>query len=509
MQPKSPALLFLFSTFLTWAVTGCTPGQPSDGETPKRFAGKTIRVACPSGRASAVVRTYSRTWANREGAKVEVLSYEPSARPESVGVVDAWILSPASLSRRAAADELMPVPLSITGPDSSFGWMDLLSIYKDHLVLWKHTNRPEPVALPLLGESPLCIYRVDYFAAAERSAGFKEKYGRKAAPPATWEEFADLAEYFRDTAKAAAAKAKTSLPPLPAGDALLDREFFTIAACYARRAMAPDEPPRNDQSAQLFSFQYDHETGALRLTANGFKYALNLMKRLQDCRPKGEIANIADAFRDGSAALGLADVNVVAALQKEAVLHDKIGIWRMPGGGRYFDYVTGAEVMTPSGNRVPYLGSGGWLATVPRVSKEADAAFSLFADLCGRERSKDIMQDPLWGGGPTRRDHLDRSRWDAFELEAGQTKALKDALRQTLQHPAMENPAVPLRTITEATHEAALWNEVRQFLTKGGDAGKTLTAVEARWLELDHELEGRSALNDYRLSVGLLPKSLK
>ena len=32
------------------------------------------------------------------------------------------------------------------------------------------------------------------------------------------------------------------MPPLPAGDAGLDREFFTIASCFARRAMPPEEP---------------------------------------------------------------------------------------------------------------------------------------------------------------------------------------------------------------------------------------------------------------------------
>jgi multiple sugar transport system substrate-binding protein len=509
MQPKSSAMLFLFSSFLTWAVAGCTPGQPSENESPKLLAGKTVRVACPSGPSAAVVRTYSRAWANREGVNVEVLTYDPSARLESVGIADVWVVPPAALSRRAAADELLPVPTTITGPDSSFGWTDLLPIYKDHLLLWRHTNRPNPVAVPLMGESPLCIYRADLFADAARAAVFEKKFGRKLAAPVSWEEFADLAEHFRDTARVAPGKTKTSLPPLPTGDAILDREFFTIAACYARRGMSRDEQPRNDRDAQLFSFQYDHETGAPRLATPGFIYALNLMNRLQDCRPKGVTTNIAEAFRDDGAVLALADMSVVAALQKEPTLRDKIGIWRMPGGGRWFEYAQGTEVLSPSGNRVPYLGSGGLLAAVPRVAKEPDAAFSLLEDLCGRERSSQIVIDPLWGGGPTRREHLERSRWDAFGLEPAQTKALKDALRQTMLYPALPNPAVRLRTITEGTHETVLLNELRQFLTKGGDAAKVMATVSARWVELDREFEGGSALDDYRLSVGLLPKQLK
>jgi ABC-type glycerol-3-phosphate transport system substrate-binding protein len=512
MQPKSPSILILFSTFIIFGMAGCTPGTPTEGDAPKLFAGKTVRVACPDGPAASVVSTYKRTWENREGATVEVLRYDAAAAPQSVGAADAWVLAPAAMPQRAAADELLPLPQSIVGPDSSFGWTDLLPIYKDHLVLWKHTLRPEPLALPLLGESPLCLYRIDYFSEAARAAAFEKKYGRKIAPPVTWEDFADLAEHFRDTADANAnkTKTKTSLPALAASDALLDREFFSIAACYARREMSPDEATRPDRNSQLFSFQYDFETGAPRIGTPGFVHALNIMKRLQACRPKGRVTNIADAFRDGSACLGIADMGVLTTLQKDTHLRDKIGIWRIPGGSRWFDYSSGKAVLTPAGNHVPYLGSKGWLAAVPKTSKEPDAAFSLLADLGGRERGNQIMVDPTWGGNPTRREHLERTRWEGFELEPGQLKALKESLRHTLQHPAMMNPAVRLRTITEAGHEAALLNELRKFLDSGAeDAAKVLSAVNTRWEELDRELEGRSAADDYRLSVGLLPKSTK
>jgi ABC-type glycerol-3-phosphate transport system substrate-binding protein len=239
---------------------------------------------------------------------------------------------------------------------------------------------------------------------------------------------------------------------------------------------------------------------------------LNLMKRLQKCRPAGSSGDPEQAFRDGKVALGLTDVRTLTELQRMPKLADKWGVCRMPGGERWFDYTSGNPVSSPAGNRVPYLGSSGWLAAVPLGAAESDAAFSLLTDLAGKDRSGQIAFDPypMWGGGPTRVGHVDRSRWDAFGLDAERTKSLKDAIKQTVLHPAVQNPAVRLRMSDEAPHEAALLKEVRAFLAgDGGDAAQALTAAAKQWEQLDAAREGTAALEDYRLSVGLLPQMLK
>lgn len=497
MQPKRSASLILFSTLMASFVPGCTPPPPGGNDSPRLLKGKTVHVASPSGPPAAVMRSYSRAWASREGATVEVTEYEASIGLESVKDADIWVMTPAAMPKKAAAGLLRPLPATITGAE--FGWMDLLEIYREKLLIWDRTR----CAVPLLGEAPLCLYRSDMLNDPARSAAFQKKYGRKPAPPATWEQFAELAEHFRDTAPGGPAP---SLPPLPATDAGLDREFYTIAACYARRAVTSDEKGRDQH--QLFSFQYDYVTGKPRLAAPGFVYALNLLKRLQKCRPSGTTSDLLEAFQTGQTALGLADVNVLAGLQKVHNLTDKIGICRMPGGGRWFEYESGKEVASPDGNRVPYLGSGGWLAAVPLGSAEPDAAFSLLADLAGRERSGQIVLDRIWGGRPIRRDQVEHSRLEGLNLDAERTKQLKDAMRQTLTHAGMVNPAVRLRTTTEASHEAALLKEIRTCLENNdGDAAKALAAAAARWEQMDSERGTAAALDDYLISVGLLSKS--
>jgi multiple sugar transport system substrate-binding protein len=507
MQPKCSASLILFSLLLALAMVGCTPPPPSEGESRGQLAGKTVRVACPEGLPAAVVRTYSKTWASKENVTVEVVKYDPEVGPKQAGTTDIWVMQPRVMPKKAAAGLLQTLPTSIIGLDSSFGWTDLLPLYRDRLVLWENSRHIVPLAVPLLGESPLCIYRSDWVDDPIRAAAFQKKFNRKLAPPTTWEQFADLAEFFRDTAPGGAAP---SLPPLPADDEGLDRAFFAIAACYARRAMSPDEPQRPDRNQQLFSFQYDHDTGKPRLNSPGFVHALNLLKRLQKCRVTGTSHNPAEAFRDGHVALGLADVRIVSELQKMHGLSDRLGVCRIPGGDRWFEYDSGKPVFTPDGNQVPYLGDGGWLAAVPLGAATPDAAFALLADLAGKERGGQIMLDPLWGGAPTRQGQLERSRWDAFGFDAERTRSLKEVVRQTVLHPAVQNPAIHLRTSDEATHEAVLLKEIRAFLTSdGGDAAKVLANAAKQWEELDKTREGNAALEDYRLSVGLLPRSVR
>src|SRR5581483_10724181 len=95
-------------------------------------------------------------------------------------------------------------------------------------------------------------------------------------------EFADLAEFFTRTTAGKATE--FGLPPLPDGDDL-GRLFYTVAACYARRAAPVDEPTGPRQVEDVFSFHYDVKTGQPRLASGGFVHALELLQRLKKSSP--------------------------------------------------------------------------------------------------------------------------------------------------------------------------------------------------------------------------------
>jgi multiple sugar transport system substrate-binding protein len=464
----------------------------------------TLRVACPGDPAAAVVQTYSRGWAARAGVQVEVLRYERPAGPQTVESADVWVLRPAELPHWAAAGRLLPVPEKYTGREDAYAWRDLLPLYREQLLLWERA----PVGLPLLGEAPVCCYRTDLLEDAGHRKAFRARNGWDLSPPRTWEEFAAVAEYFREHGPGG--KAGPSLPPLPADEGGLDRLFYTVAAGYARRAMGPDEDTAG-RIAETFSFHYDLDTGRPRLDSPGFVYALRLLQRLQRCRPGGAGAAPAEAFRDGKAVLCVTDASWLPAFQKSAAVRDKFSVCPMPGGGRYFDFPGGKEVevwdaQRRGANRVPYLGAGGWLAVVPHGTAHPEAAFALLAHLSGREASGEIVLEPRWGGGAIRAEQLVRQRWDAFDLGATQTSALREALQETLLHRGVKNPALVLRIPEQASHRAALVAQLRPPLAAGGDAEFALKEAARRWSELD-KVKGEGAMKaEYRLSVGLLAK---
>jgi multiple sugar transport system substrate-binding protein len=56
---------------------------------------------------------------------------------------------------------------------------------------------PNYWALPAMGDALGWVYRKDWFEKPEIQAAFKEKYGRDLAPPKTWDELKDVAEFFQ------------------------------------------------------------------------------------------------------------------------------------------------------------------------------------------------------------------------------------------------------------------------------------------------------------------------
>ena len=58
-------------------------------------------------------------------------------------------------------------------------------------------NTPNYWALPAMGDAIGWTYRKDWFARPEIQAEFKKKYGRDLAPPKTWDELKQIAEFFQ------------------------------------------------------------------------------------------------------------------------------------------------------------------------------------------------------------------------------------------------------------------------------------------------------------------------
>jgi ABC-type glycerol-3-phosphate transport system substrate-binding protein len=443
-----------------------------------------VRVACPADSPGAeLVSRLAKAWAGQQQARVEVVRFDPPAAPPEA---DILILRPAELPTWVVRGAVLPVPDSLR-TDPAYGWSSLLPIYRAQLLLWES----KPWALPLVGESPLLVYRSDLYkdqACKAAWRAFQQKQPGRDRPilelraPASWEELAEQAEFFRQHHPRGTPG--PSLPPLPADDRQLDRLFYQVAAPHVRRAIREDEPVGADHLREVFAFHYDLETSQPRLAEPGFVESLELLQKLKDCRPPGASAHPEEAFLDdrGGAVLGVIEGDQLLKLQKSPTLHDKLGISPIPGALR----LQGRPLKVP--NVVPYLGAGGWFAAVLAGSKNPEAAWSLLANLTGPEQSGQIVAEARWGGGAVRQEQIGRDRWEAFDLDPARALVLKDVLARTLLRHGIKNPVLCLRIPNQASYQAAAVKEFRAALTDPKISAKqALEQVVAQWKELDQQ----------------------
>jgi ABC-type glycerol-3-phosphate transport system substrate-binding protein len=294
------------------------------------------------------------------------------------------------------------------------------------------------------------------------------------------------------------------LPPLAQDDAGLDREFHTIAASTAVRAVRLADR-RDLDAAETFSFHRNLATGEPRLGSPGFVYALELMQRLQRCRAPADSRPPPEAFASGQAVLCLADATWIARFQKASPA-PHFGIARVPGSRKVGDVRTGKLEEVPGGNYVPYLGATGALGVVLQTCRQADAAFALLADLAGKPTSAQVLFDERWGGAPLRRQHLEDAKgWSSFNLDQAQTNALLQALILTVTHPGLSNPATRLRQPDEREYAPVLAAELRAALSGEKDAARALEDAAARWRDIDRRKPEGQVRAYYAYSLGLIP----
>jgi len=483
--------------------TGCMKALPPPEPPP--YEGVALTVSCPPG-LGELVRARSRAWADRQQVKVEAVEEKPDA--------DVRLIATPDLPHWAARGYAAGLPESITAEGRKFEWQRLLPDYRERLLKW---NR-EAFGVPITGESPVCVYRADRYAPADLRAKYrawqeernKERNAKRAqeklpplpirelrAPP-TWEEFALQAEFFFDQDK------RPSLPPLPEDEDGLDRLFFTVAASYARRAVPADEKAGKDHLDETFSFHFDQQTGEPRIAEPGFVEALALLQRLQRCRPAGTAARPEEAFAQGKAVLYLTDASRLIEFQKQPALRDRFGVCQIPGSARYYGASRRWVELSQTSNRVPYLGSGGFVAVVLAASKNQAAAFDLLEEMAGPAGSRQTALEPRWGG-PTRTEHLLRDRWDSYDLDVARTTALREVLSRTLLQHNLRNPASCLRTPNRSEFRSALVEGgLRPALLKGEPAEGSMAEVKRRWEALIEKRGKEAHLRDYRLSLGLL-----
>lgn len=178
---------------------------------------------------------------------------------------------------------------------------------------------PNYWALPAMGDANAWVYRKDWFGRPELQAEFKQKYGRDLAPPKTWTELKDIAEFFQGRQ--------------------IDGKTVYGAAIFTERG---SEGITMGATSALYSFGFKYETEPGTYEMQGAVNSEDSIKGLEFykelykcCTPPGYndsyMGEGLDAFKSGTVALMMNWFAFWPGMYKdENVGGDKIGFFVNP-----------------------------------------------------------------------------------------------------------------------------------------------------------------------------------
>ena len=458
-------------------LAGCTSADdPAPPAPAGPFAGVALRLSCPDPQLNELLTPLARVWAARTGASVEVVP-DPLASGADAGVV-----SFAAVGGLADRGELLPIPPALRDPGHPYQWAGIATPFRSESYAgWGG----RVLALPVAAAAELVLYRSDRLADPATRTAFAAKFGRQPGPPATWEDFADLAAFFAERDKA------PSLPPLPTDPGRLVTLFSRVAACYDRPATGEaasdrgpggkDDPAKRDPLG--FQFRADDGRPRLDQPAAGFLPAANWLASLKarGALPTGGDPDPVAALASGKASLAVVSLHDLRRLRATAGADlGRYGVAPLPGTRTFTNPATG-KTATSASNFVPYLADG-WVGVVTTRCANPEAAWDLFAELGGPARSQELVAA---GYGPFRDAHVDRERlavWYGYGFDDERTKALQDATRAGVGK-AVRSPAYGLRTPDEPALTAVLAAELGRIASGEVPPAEGLKRAATAWTD--------------------------
>jgi ABC-type glycerol-3-phosphate transport system substrate-binding protein len=460
--------------------------------TERRWEGVELILRCPDASWRTALEPLVQSWAFRMGATVHWR--DEAMRPGDD--TDIAVLPAAELGSWADQGELSRVPVAFRQSGHPFQWTNVLLPYREYLIEWGGQAQ----ALPLAGDAFLIVLRRDQLENATVRATHERLWKRTPTPPATWEEFAELAITLTQVS------GQPCLPPWQ-GPELVDI-FFRVAACYDRPALTDTD------KVQSTPFFFDPQTAAPRLQAPAFGQAARWLASLVEHRclppsaaapmaPPGAPPSAGQALARGQALLAVVSLRDLEALSRSAHRVDpRFLLAPLPGSRGYYTR-SGSWVPTVTPNYVPYF-AGGYLGVVRQRCRNPEAAFELLGELGGPARSLEILSTPGLNAGPFRSTHLDRDRlpiWYGYRLDAERSLHLQDALRSYVRA-EVKNPVVGLRTPDQARLRTAAATELSRLLL-GAPPEEVIQQLSAAWQRLDAEIPLADRLRWRQSSAGL------
>ena len=364
-------------------------------------------------------------------------------------------------------------------------FQDIFPVYRERLMVWND----KVLSQTMDGDVHTYTYRIDLFEDEAEKTAFQEKYGYELAPPETWQQYLDIAEFFNrpDDGLWGTAEAFRR-----GGQQFWF--FFSHAAPYVNH---PDLPG---------SMFFDPETMDAQINNPGWVRGLEEYIAASKLAPPnalnfsfGEV-NAAVAGGQVAQSIGWGDTGVIAADPEQSQVAGNVGSAMLPGAKEIYNYKTGEWDEFDEVIRSPFMAFGGWQAAVPASSQNQEAAWDFIEYLTSPDVSSKAAITGGTGVNPYRNAHVDDTAlWsDLFsEREAeeylGGQKGSIDA----------ENVALDMRLPGYFSYTEVLEIELSKALAGQVSPQEALDTVAEEWNELTDEFGRDEQLAAYRASMGL------
>ena len=392
---------------------------------------------------------------------------------------DVMTFAPAWLADFAPYLSTMPADYT-SGP----AWDDIAPVYRDRLMVWDG----KVISQSMDGDVHTLQYRTDLFGDPKEQEAFKAKYGYDLAPPKTWTQYYDIAEFFTRPDQGLYGTAEAMVR---GGQQFWF--FFTHAAPYVND---PDQP------GGMF---FDPETMDARINNPGWVKALEDYIKSVEFSPPGALGfssgDIRTAFAGGKVAMNFdwGDTGTIATDPEQSQIAGNVGSALTPGSTEIWSAKDGAWKTYGEPVMSPFMAFGGWQAGVPEASANKEAAWHFVNTLTNPENSINAAITGGTGVNPYRSSHFDLAPWLGLMSEAEATSYLA-AQKGSIEAP---NVALDMRLPGYFSYTEVLEIELSKAMAGQVTPQEALDTVAAEWNKLTDEFGRDAQKAAYRASMGL------